>query len=95
MARFQVDKIKELISHLKSNTGKLASEGVNEQELKKHVATLETEVNKPQPNHGALEEALASLEITVEKAEESLAMSGVFRLLNTIFGTGVPEPPGR
>lgn len=92
MARFQTDKIKELISHIKANTGKLTSEGVNEQELKKHVTALETELKKPEPNHGALEEMLASLEITVEKAEEDLAMSGVFRLLNTIFGTGVPEP---
>jgi len=95
MAKLPVDKIKDLIGHVKANSGKLASEGVDEKELNKHIADLEAEMKKPQPDHGALEELLASLEITVEKAEVTLALSGVLRLLNTIFGTGVPDPPNR
>ena len=95
MAKLQVDRIKDLVGHVKANSSKLASEGVDEKELTKHIAGLEAELKKPEPDHGALEEILASLETTVERAEETLAMSGVFRLLNAIFGTGVPEPPNR
>jgi hypothetical protein len=95
MAKMPVDKIKDLVGHVKANSSKLASEGVDEKELTKHIAGLEAELKKPQPDHGVLEELLASLETTAEKAEERLALTGVFRFLNTIFGTGVPEPPNR
>jgi hypothetical protein len=95
MAKLPVDKIQELVSHVKANSDRLASEGIDKNELNKHIAGLEAEIKKPQPDHGALEQMLASLETTVELAEEKLAMNGVFRLLNTIFGTGVPEPPNR
>jgi hypothetical protein len=95
MAKMPVDKIKDLVGHVKANSSKLASEGVDEKELTKHIAGLEAELKKPQPDHGRLEELLASLETTAEKAEERLALTGVFRFLNTIFGTGVPEPPNR
>ena len=95
MANMPVDKIKELVGHVKANSSKLASEGVDEKELTKHIAGLEAELKKPQPDHSVLEEMLASLETTAEKAEERLALTGVFRFLNTIFGTGVPEPPNR
>jgi predicted nucleic acid-binding Zn-ribbon protein len=95
MANLQVDKVKDLIGHVKANAGKLASEGVDQHELNKHIAGLEAEIKKPQPDHSALEKLLAALEDTVEKAEERLALTGVFRFLNTIFGTGVPEPPNR
>jgi hypothetical protein len=95
MAKLPVDKIKDLVGHVKANSNKLASEGVDEKELTKHITGLEAELKKPQPDHGVLEEMLASLETTAEKAEERLALTGVFRFLNTIFGTGVPEPPNR
>jgi hypothetical protein len=95
MAKLPVDKIKDLVGHVKANSSKLASEGVDEKELTKHIAGLEAELKKPQPDHGVLEEMLASLGTTAEKAEERLALTGVFRFLNTIFGTGVPEPPNR
>ena len=95
MAKFQVDKIKDLIGHVKANSGKLTSEGVDEKELNQHISGLETEIKKPQPDHGALEKMLDSLEATIERAEEKLAVTGVFRFLNTVFGTGVPEPPER
>jgi hypothetical protein len=95
MAKLPVDKINDLVGHVKANAGKLASEGVDPKALDKHIAGLEAELKKPQPDHGRLEELLASLETTAEKAEERLALTGVFRFLNTIFGTGVPEPPNR
>ena len=95
MEKMPVDKIKDLVGHVKANAGKLASEGVDQKELNKHIAGLEAELKKPQPDHSALYDLLASLETTVEKAEETLALSGVLRFLNTIFGTGVPEPPNR
>jgi hypothetical protein len=95
MANLQVDKIKGLIGHVKANSSKLASEGVDEKELNKHIADLEAELKKPQPDHSVLHKLLASLETKVEEAEETLALTGVLRFLNTIFGTGVPEPPNR
>ena len=95
MAKLQVDKVQDLIGHVKANASRLASEGVDEKELHKHIANLEAEIKKSQPDHGRLEELLASLKITAEKAEERLALTCVFRFLNTIFGTGVPEPPNR
>ncbi|HLL26145.1 MAG TPA: hypothetical protein VKT73_00650 [Xanthobacteraceae bacterium] len=88
----QVDKINELIDHVKKNSDELVAKGANKKELQAHVAGLEAEMKKPKPDHGRLETLLASLETTVEEAEETLAASGVFRLLNTIFGTGVPSP---
>jgi hypothetical protein len=95
MAKLPVDKINDLVGHVKANASKLASEGVDEKELTKHIAGLEAELKKPQPDHGALYDLLASLETKVEEAEEALALTGVLRFLNTIFGTGVPEPPER
>jgi hypothetical protein len=95
MAKMPVDKIKDLVGHVKANSSKLASEGVDAKVLNKHVADIEEELKKPEPDHGVLHALLASLETTVEEAEETLAMTGVLRFLNTIFGTGVPEPPKR
>lgn len=92
MAKLPVDKIQNLIDHVKENSSKLASEGVDQEALKKQIAALEAEMKKPQPDHTALQDLLALIETTVEEAEETLAMTGVMRLLNTIFGTGVPSP---
>ena len=88
----QVEKIQELINHVKANSGELVSKGVDEKELHDHVAKLEAEMKKPEPNHDAVKESLASLETTIGEAEESMISTGVFQLLNQIFGTGVPNP---
>ena len=95
MAKLPVEKVKDLVSHVKANSERLASEGIDKDELDRHIARIEAEIKKPEPDHSALGEMLASFETTFELAEEKLAMNGVFRLLNTIFGTGVPEPPNR
>ncbi len=47
MAKLPVDKVKELVGHVKANSEKLASEGVDKNELNKHVAGLEAELKKP------------------------------------------------
>jgi hypothetical protein len=88
----QVDKVKALITHVKANADELASTGADKKELQAHVAKLEAEVKKPTPDHNVLSDVLASLETTVEKAEESMVSKGVFQLLNQILGTGVPNP---
>jgi len=92
MPNLPVDKVKDLISHVKATSDELVSKGANKKELNEHIEGLEAEIKKPQPDHTAIEKLLASLETTVEEAEETLASSGVLRLLNTIFGTGVPNP---
>ena len=92
MAKLAVDKIQGLIDHIKQNSSKLASEGVDQTALAKQIAALEAELKKPQPDHSALQDLLALIEMTIEEAEETLATTGVIRFLNTIFGTGVPSP---
>jgi hypothetical protein len=92
MAELPVDKVKELVSHVKANAEELAAKGADKKELQAHVAKLEAEVKKPEPDHGVLSDLLGSLETTVEKAEESMVSRGVFQMLNTILGTGVPNP---
>ena len=88
----QVDKIQELINHVKANSAELVSKGVDKKELHEHVAELEAEMKKSEPDHDVLRERLASLETTIGEAEESMISTGVFQLLNQIFGTGVPNP---
>jgi hypothetical protein len=88
----QVDKVKDLIDHVKANADELAAKGADKKALQANIAKLEAEVKKPKPDHGVLADALAAIETTVEKAEESMVSSGVFQLLNQILGTGVPNP---
>ncbi len=92
MTKLQVDKVEDLISHVKSRSGELVSKGANEKDLKEHIEGLEAEMKKPALDHGAISNLLASLETTIEKAEESMVSKGVFQLLNQILGTGVPNP---
>lgn len=92
MAKIQPDKVHDLISHLRENSGALAEKGVNKEALDAHLAKLEAEMEKSEPDHGAVSDTLAALETTVGEAEESLMSKGVLQLLNQIFGTGVPNP---
>jgi hypothetical protein len=92
MAELPVDKVKELVNHVKANADELAAKGADKKELQANVAKLEAEMKKPAPNHGVLSDLLASLETSVEKDEESMVSKGVFQLLNQILGTGVPNP---
>ena len=88
----QIHKIRELIDHLKANSGELVSKGVDEKQLHEQVARLEAEIKKSEPDHDVLKDLLGSVETTVGEAEEGMISSGVFQLLNQIFGTGVPNP---
>jgi hypothetical protein len=88
----QPDKIHELIQHVRANADALAQKGVDKDALNAHVAKLEAEMKKSEPDHGVVSDALASIETTVGEAEESMMSKGVLQLLNQIFGTGVPNP---
>jgi hypothetical protein len=85
-------KIHDLIRQVRENSGALAEKGVDRAALDAHVAKLEAEMKKAEPDHGAVSDALAALETTVGEAEESLMSKGVLQLLNQILGTGVPNP---
>jgi hypothetical protein len=92
MAKLQVDKVHDLLRHVKENSDALAAKGADKAALDAHVAKLEAEMNKAEPDHGAISDTLAALETTVGEAEETLEKNGVLRFLNVVFGTGVPNP---
>jgi hypothetical protein len=88
----QVDKVNDLIQHVRENSDALTAKGADKAALDAHVAKLEAEMRKPEPDHGVISDTLASLETTVGEAEETLEKTGVLRFLNVVFGTGVPNP---
>jgi len=92
MPQIQPDKVRDLIQHVKENADALAAKGVDKDALGAHIAKLEAEMKKSEPDHGAISDALAALETTVGEAEESMMSKGVLQLLNQILGTGVPNP---
>ncbi len=92
MPRLETDKIRDLVSQVKEHSDHFAEKGADKEALDAHVAKLEAELKKPEPDHGAVSDALASLETTVGEAEESMMAKGVLQLLNQILGTGVPNP---
>ena len=92
MSKIQPDKVRDLIQHVRENADALAKKGVDKNALDAHIATLETEMKKPEPDHGAVSDTLAAIETTVGEAEENMMSKGVLQLLNQIFGTGVPNP---
>jgi hypothetical protein len=92
MAKIQPDKVQDLINHVRENTDALAKKGVDRDALDAHIAKLEAEMKKPEPDHGVVSDTLAAIETTVGEAEENLMSKGVLQLLNQIFGTGVPNP---
>jgi hypothetical protein len=92
MVRLQPDKVHDLIRHVKENSDALAAKGADKAALDAHIAKLEAEMRKPEPDHGVISDTLASLETTVGEAEETLEKTGALRFLNVVFGTGVPNP---
>lgn len=92
MPKIQSDKVHDLIKHVRENSDALAQKGVNKEALESHLTKLETEIKKPEPDHGAVSDTVAAIETTIGEAEESLMSKGVLQLLNQIFGTGVPNP---
>jgi hypothetical protein len=92
MPKIQSDKVHDLIKHVRDNADALAQKGVNKEALESHLAKLETEITKPEPDHGAVSDTVAAIETTIGEAEENLMSKGVLQLLNQIFGTGVPNP---
>jgi hypothetical protein len=92
MPKIQPDKVRDLIQQVRENSDALAAKGADKAALDAHVAKLEAEMNKPEPDHGVLSDTLAALETTIGEAEETLEKNGVLRFLNVVFGTGVPNP---
>jgi hypothetical protein len=92
MPKIEPEKIENLIKQVRKNADALAEQGVDKDALHAHADKLEAEIKKPEPDHGAVSDALASLETTLTNAEEGLMSRGVMQLLNQILGTGVPNP---
>jgi hypothetical protein len=92
MPKIEPDKVHDLIRHVRENADALAQKGVDRDALDAHIAKLEAEIKKPEPDHGAVSDTLAAIETTIGEAEQDLMSKGVLQLLNQIFGTGVPNP---
>lgn len=90
--KIEPDKVHDLIKQVRENSDALASKGVDRNALDTQLARLEAEMQKPDPDHGAVSDALAAIETAVGEAEEGLMSKGVLQLLNQILGTGVPNP---
>lgn len=86
------DKVQDLIRQVRAQSDALADRGVDPIALEAHIEKLETEIQKPEPDHGTVSDTLAALETTLGEAEEDLMSKGVLQLLNQILGTGVPNP---
>jgi uncharacterized protein YaaN involved in tellurite resistance len=86
------EKVYELIRQIRAQSDALADRGVDAAALEAHIEKLETEMQKPEPDHGAVSDTLGALETTMGEAEENLMSKGVLQLLNQILGTGVPNP---
>src|SRR5690242_7990516 len=72
MSKIQPDKVRDLIQHVRENADALAKKGVDKDALDAHIAKLETEMKKPEPDHGAVSDTLAAIETTVGEAEENM-----------------------
>jgi hypothetical protein len=91
IAPLQIEKVRNVISQIKTHSVSLAHEGVDINALSDHIATIEGELEEPSPRHSQIRDALINLQMSVGKVEEKLISSGALTLLNQILGTGVPS----
>jgi len=86
-----IEKVRNVISQIKTHSASLAHEGVDIDALSDHIVTIERELDKPRPRHSQIRDALVFLQIGFGKMDQKLISSGAFFLLNQVLGTGVPS----
>jgi hypothetical protein len=91
IAPLQIEKVRNVISQIKTHSVSLAHEGVDVNALSDHIATIERELEEPGPRHSQIRDALLHLQIGFGKMDQKLISSGAFTLLNQVLGTGVPS----
>jgi hypothetical protein len=85
-APLNIEKVKTLVSQVKSNASSLVNEGVSEDALMQCISSLEQILKKP--NQGLLKKGLEALQTAVLKATGGLVSTGVLTLLHQMLGTG-------
>lgn len=86
-----IDKVRNVISQIKTHSDSLAREGVDIHSLSSHIATIERELEKPGPQHSQIRDALVLLQIGFGKIDQKLISSSALTLLNQVLGTGIPS----
>ena len=91
IASLQIEKVRNIVSQIKTHSVSLVGEGVDINALSDHIATIERELEKAGPRHSQIRDALMLLQVGFGKLDQKLIASGAFTLLNQILGTGVPS----
>jgi AbiTii len=87
-APVNIDKVRNLVSQVKSNASALTNEGVDSEALTAAIKGIEQQLSAEHPT--LLRHALSELEKVVVKASSSLVAQGVLSVLHQILGSGVP-----
>jgi hypothetical protein len=87
-APLNIDKVKNLVSQIKSHASTLTNEGVDGDALARAIEAVEKHLTAEHPT--LLRHALSELEKVVVKASGSLVAQGVLAVLHQILSTGVP-----
>lgn len=87
-APLNIDRVKNLVSQVKSHAETLTNEGVDGPALTAAVKAIEEQLSKEHPT--LLRQALGELAKVVVRASGSLVAHGVLAMLHQILGTGIP-----
>ena len=90
-APLHIEKVRNVISQIKTHSGSLVHEGVDMNSLSDHITTIERELERPSPRHSRIRDALEHLQIGFGRMDQTLISSGALALLNQVLGTGVPS----
>jgi hypothetical protein len=87
-APVNVEKVRNLVSQVRSSASALTNEGVDGEALTAAIKAIEQQLSAEHPT--LLRHALSELEKVVMKASGSLIAQGVLAVLHQILGTGIP-----
>jgi hypothetical protein len=88
-APVNIDKVRNLVSQVKSSASALTNEGVDGEALTAAIKAIEQQLSAQRPT--LLRHALSELEKVVVKASGSLVAQGVLAVLHQIVGSGIPS----
>jgi hypothetical protein len=87
-APLNIERVKNLVSQIKSHSRALESEGIDPSQLASALEKIEDHLTKSEQS--LLRIALGDLETFVAKAAGGLISTGIIGLLHQILGTGIP-----
>jgi hypothetical protein len=87
-APLNVDRVRNLVSQIRSQADNLANEGVETTALASVLERIEAHLAKP--NESLLRKTLVELQAIITDAAGGLVSTGALALLHQLLGTGVP-----